>query len=357
MPIQALACPNCGAALDAQPGETAVVCKFCGSNIRISGDSQAVPFFETPAPPSQVDVAEVRRQLAANQKIAAIKYVRENAALGLKEAKDYVDALERGENPPLPPARPNPHPPMGKVDWKHVRALLDMGNKVVAIKYYREQTGKGLKESKDAVEAFESSDTEQAQGSSFTGQADWDVIRALVARGQKLEAIKMYRNQTGADFEQARQAIEATPEYQGPARNGRAAGQPWGCAWVLLSITLLIFALLASCGLYYRTTELHACAANTIASNGDIREMLGDPITTGLPWVLGYSSSSDFGGNSEQQAGYYLRARGAHDNRLFYVNAYRSSSDYYSIRINPFPNREDLFITSSGELAACLGNR
>jgi len=44
-------------------------------------------------PPAGLD-EELRRLLAADRKIEAIKRVREATGLGLKEAKDYVDARE-----------------------------------------------------------------------------------------------------------------------------------------------------------------------------------------------------------------------------------------------------------------------
>lgn len=54
----------------------------------------------TSAPPPQIPAElandyEIRRLLAHGNKIQAIKRVRELTGLGLKEAKDYVDALER----------------------------------------------------------------------------------------------------------------------------------------------------------------------------------------------------------------------------------------------------------------------
>jgi large subunit ribosomal protein L7/L12 len=39
----------------------------------------------------------VERELAAGRKIEAIKLVRENSGLGLKEAKEFVERLPRGD--------------------------------------------------------------------------------------------------------------------------------------------------------------------------------------------------------------------------------------------------------------------
>jgi hypothetical protein len=63
---------------------------------------------------------EVERLAAAGRKLEAIKLVRERAGLGLKEAKAFVEALERGlattvastATPPSAPSMPSlPSPP------------------------------------------------------------------------------------------------------------------------------------------------------------------------------------------------------------------------------------------------------
>jgi ribosomal protein L7/L12 len=88
---------------------------------------------------------EILRLLAGSRKIEAIKLCRERMGLGLKEAKDLVDGLEAGRRGAPPPAAP------GDAD------LLDLvraGRKIEAVKLCRERTGLGLKEAKDAVDAL-----------------------------------------------------------------------------------------------------------------------------------------------------------------------------------------------------------
>jgi hypothetical protein len=53
--------------------------------------------------PSSVE-AEIRALLQQRQKIAAIKLLRQNTGLDLKQAKDAVDALELGMGLPATPA-------------------------------------------------------------------------------------------------------------------------------------------------------------------------------------------------------------------------------------------------------------
>jgi hypothetical protein len=76
-------CSACGAALT----EAARFCASCGSPV-------------APAPPLAGRAAplddEIRERLRQGQKLEAIKLVRERTGLGLKEAKDRVDALAAG---------------------------------------------------------------------------------------------------------------------------------------------------------------------------------------------------------------------------------------------------------------------
>ena len=98
----------------------------------------------------------VHELLRAGRKIEAIKAYRELTGVGLKEAKDAVEALERGEPVAVPVAPPPPGPftPSVAVDDRELREHLRADRLIDAIKRYRELTGLGLKESKDAVEAL-----------------------------------------------------------------------------------------------------------------------------------------------------------------------------------------------------------
>ncbi len=80
---------------------------------------------------------------------------RENPA-GAGLCKGCGARLTDATSPPLPgdaeQAAQAPEPPLDSLDGS-VLALLASGSKIDAIKLYREQTGVGLKEAKDAVEA------------------------------------------------------------------------------------------------------------------------------------------------------------------------------------------------------------
>jgi ribosomal protein L7/L12 len=95
---------------------------------------------------------EVIRLLERNQKIQAIKLVRQHARLGLKEAKDVVEEVERTGRLRLPSRQP---PPFVEEDvLGEARRLKHAGRAIEAIKLIRQRTGLGLKEAKDAYDAL-----------------------------------------------------------------------------------------------------------------------------------------------------------------------------------------------------------
>ena len=119
-----------------------------------------------------------------------------------------------------------------------IRELLASGNKIAAIKRYREETGVGLAEAKVAVESLEAggSFTERVQpdDSDFTNQ-----IVTLLGRGEKIEAVKLYRDRFRVDLRGAKEAVERIGEQHGiPASTGS------GCFGVILLGIVVIVGLL-----------------------------------------------------------------------------------------------------------------
>lgn len=93
--------------------------------------------------------------LLVGKKIEAIKLLREATGMGLAEARDAVEAAERGA--PLPPhsslARQVAPAPVRSGELPaDVRAAASAGDRIGAIKLLREHTGLGLKEAKDLLD-------------------------------------------------------------------------------------------------------------------------------------------------------------------------------------------------------------
>lgn len=91
----------------------------------------------------------IRSLLNEGKKIEAIKLYRQHSGAGLAEAKDAVELIERGE--PLPDSTP-----VTDDLEEQILELMAAGQKIAAIKLHRERTHVGLKEAKDAVEALAS---------------------------------------------------------------------------------------------------------------------------------------------------------------------------------------------------------
>jgi ribosomal protein L7/L12 len=136
-------CASCGAAL------TTIAAERDDDNPSTDNPYTAP---QTVSAPEQ----SIRELLAAGRKIEAIKLYREQTGAGLKEAKDAVEAIEQGAIEPF-----------SRLEYIAARALtrvretdaemeqlLRANNFIGAIKLYRERTGVGLKEAKDAVESF-----------------------------------------------------------------------------------------------------------------------------------------------------------------------------------------------------------
>lgn len=93
---------------------------------------------------------EVDRLVSEGQPIAAIARVRQLTNWGLKEAKDYVDAMPNV--PPLQQAARMDTPVQAVFDDAETRALVARGAVIEAIKRVRELTGLGLREAKEIVD-------------------------------------------------------------------------------------------------------------------------------------------------------------------------------------------------------------
>lgn len=87
-----LRCPTCSAPLNAPATlDTTARCPYCGTSVLLGGRAAGAADASGP----QADaIAEVLRLLRAGNKVAAIKVYRDQFGGGLKEAKDAVDRLE-----------------------------------------------------------------------------------------------------------------------------------------------------------------------------------------------------------------------------------------------------------------------
>jgi ribosomal protein L7/L12 len=100
-----------------------------------------------------------------------------------------------------------------------VKSMLDQGRKIDAVRIYGEQTGAGLREATLAVEALARIEKSPA-ARTFASRTSWDAnlkadLWALIQHGRKIEAIDLYREQTGESVQRARDAIEVLGREHG----------------------------------------------------------------------------------------------------------------------------------------------
>lgn len=121
---------------------------------------------------------DVREALDQGNKIEAIKRLRESTRIGLKEAKDLVENHGRGAVQGIPEILP---------DAASVADALQKGNKIEAIKRLRQQTGLGLKDAKDAIDALQkdgnSKNEDMFQGKTGNVTASFRWLIALAIAG------------------------------------------------------------------------------------------------------------------------------------------------------------------------------
>lgn len=176
---------------------------------------------------------ELERLLLLGRKIEAIKLYRGQTGLGLREAKEAVELLEAalvlngpkyflpGQVPPQTPVETFDRVPVAETPDPEVRSLILAGRKIEAIKLYREQTGLGLREAKEAVDLLENTLLGGGPGSLFPAGgtqetprgvpamvAPDEMVRGLVLEGKKIEAIKLYREQSGLGLREAKATID-----------------------------------------------------------------------------------------------------------------------------------------------------
>lgn len=135
-----------------------------------------------PLPPT------VLTSIAQGQPLEAIRQLRQAHGLGLKQAKDIIDAHVQGHKaaPHQQATGFSPPTATGSIPDTVVQAVAQ-GNKIEAIRLLRGHAGIGLKEAKDRVDALDLSRQRDAEGlspgevSRKVSPMTWVAVLAIVA--------------------------------------------------------------------------------------------------------------------------------------------------------------------------------
>lgn len=166
-------CPSCGAPLHVEDTTSAVIsCQYCGKTIIVPEELRGEQDFsagQSAGPELNLDglignaqeFGEIAELVLTGNKIKAIMRYHQLTGLGLKESREAIEQVERGEPLTITSVTISPGEHGEDPEWVDVmqqaRAYLLGGSKIKAIKVYHEAFNAGLKESKDVIDALEES--------------------------------------------------------------------------------------------------------------------------------------------------------------------------------------------------------
>jgi len=160
---------------------------------------------------SAISDPEIQDFIARDQKINAIKRYRELTGVGLKEAKDAIEFAEV-----------HPEAAVGKkkkaaydAPDAGIRDLVKEGEIERAVEVYRVFAGVDEYTARDAIREIEREiRLEDDDGSAQDTRLDNARIQELLRQGNKIEAIKVYREMTGLGLKEAKDAVDAIERGQ-----------------------------------------------------------------------------------------------------------------------------------------------
>ncbi|MCA9129674.1 MAG: hypothetical protein KDB22_21455 [Planctomycetales bacterium] len=127
---------------------------------------------------------------------------------------------------------------MNEAFHETIRRLLQEGKKIEAVKLYREETGTGLAQAKEAVESIgDGLVPERPARTDASNELERQVLN-LVGRGEKIEAIRLYREQTGVSLKESKDAVDALCQQQRIPAPLRV-----GCFGVILLVAAIVASL------------------------------------------------------------------------------------------------------------------
>ncbi|GAB5490784.1 MAG: hypothetical protein Phog2KO_09990 [Phototrophicaceae bacterium] len=148
---------------------------------------------------SAINDSELQSYLP-NKKINAIKRYRELTGTDLRDAKSAIEYVIAH-----PDAKKRKYGLSANTEGAGVKDLVLEGRIEEAVEVYSAFMGVDEFTARDAVADLE---RELSAEANLTDGVDVSTLHDLLAEGKKIEAIKHYKEQTGADLREAKRAIE-----------------------------------------------------------------------------------------------------------------------------------------------------
>lgn len=247
---QSFQCPNCSAPLDLPVGGGSLVtCLYCRSKVMLPVELQSDSMNAQDEsahllkPDQVVKLSEISDLIAQGNKIGAIKLYREVFDTSLTEAKEAIEQLADGK--PITQvnvlAEGEVLQPRNELLEAQIQQLVQDGKKIEAIKRYRETYHTGLKESKEAIEAYETGGVLPVPSLKISAETAQQMIDAIQNFAQS------------ASVENTTISVQ-TGSFEVPARraSGASSSYGWwitcGIVFILLTVILPIFFAMTSRG-------------------------------------------------------------------------------------------------------------
>jgi ribosomal protein L7/L12/sugar lactone lactonase YvrE len=162
-------CPNCSAPLDFENLALPTIrCLYCHTSVIVPEELRAKMSIRANSSTGQNPIQQtalkekldfVMDAALMGNKLVAVRALRESFPLTLKQAAELVDAMQRGEQVDLPMLQslaPTSSQPVSldPKTMQQISALVQSGDKINAIKLFRQATGVGLKQAKDAIDGM-----------------------------------------------------------------------------------------------------------------------------------------------------------------------------------------------------------
>ncbi len=323
MSTQSLNCPNCGAPLRNPGGAGTVICDHCGSMVAI----------HAPAAP---DRPVERPAYGANNPDPTFPY---------------------GPKPTTQPERSSlTSLTLGPDDARHIIQLLRDNQQLEAIQFYHSKVGGSLGEAKAAIEAIQrglrDASAPLPPASATSGRFDLSQVRDFLVAGNKIAAIKAYRDATGAGLREAAAAVDGMERQLYPGRaqpttvqaNSRRAGSA-GCIAIAGLIVALIICSFAGCGTFMQTQAIYRCSMREIKAALVGNEIFDPPVGGGFIVIAPGFTYSGGSNGWRLEAEYFAPVWGANDVGIVYSHVRAEDDGWNSVsaRLYTRDGRQELF--------------
>lgn len=293
---QTFHCPNCGGPLDFTNGNASTIrCPYCRSSVIVPEELRSTASFNhalsaqeafDELPELVSGIAEIVRLVGEGRKIEAIKQFREHFTGSLKDAKEAVEQIERGQVVTISDLQVIdqrvPTIPVDRAELEsELNGLLSRQQKIQAIKRLREVYPVSLKDAKEAIDQMERDGhlREIHPPAGSMGTIDQALQLAQIAQlaqaGERDEAIRRYREAFDSSLQEAEKVVnqfasgqnseptwvvttvrqdlrrnipKITPKQVAAIGGGASCGIIGITAFILLSVIIPVFFALASSG-------------------------------------------------------------------------------------------------------------